>query len=74
MNKIAYNNACEIACMMDTKRLCSNLLESLLRLSSCSNTNDDLFDHVVATRKSVESLVNELKIILCNIEDSFDSK
>lgn len=73
MNKIAYN-AYEIACIMDTKRLCSNLLESLLRLSSSSNTDNNLFDHVVATRKSVESLVNELKIALCNVEDSFDSK
>lgn len=37
----------EMACLMDAKRLCSDLLSSLLRLNSVTNAhyvNNDIYD------------------------------
>ena len=64
--------AYEIACLMDAKRLCSDLLSSLLRLNSVINAhhvNNDIFDKSQAARKAVEDLAIELGISLCNIEN-----
>ena len=65
-------DAYEIACLMDAKRLCSDLLSSLLRLNSVTNAhyvNNDIFDKSQAARKVVEDLAIELGISICNIED-----
>ena len=65
-------DAYEIACLMDAKRLCSDLLSSLLRLNSVTNVhyvNNDIYDKSQAARKAVEDLAIELGISLCNIED-----
>lgn len=65
-------DAYEIACLMDTKRLCSDLLSSLLRLNSVTNAhyvNNDIYDKSQAARKAVEDLAIELGISLCNTED-----
>ena len=65
-------DAYEIACLMDAKRLCSDLLSSLLRLNSVTNAhyvNNDIFDKSQAARKAVEDLAIELGISICNIED-----
>lgn len=65
-------DAYEIACLMDSKRLCSDLLSSLLRLNSVTNAhyvNNDIYDKSQAARKAVEDLAIELGISLCNIED-----
>lgn len=65
-------DAYEIACLMDAKRLCSDLLSSLLRLNSVTNAhyvNNDIYDKSQAARKAVEDLAIELGISLCNIED-----
>lgn len=72
MQNEQIRDAYEIACLMDSKRLCSDLLSSLLRLnnviSSCYISND-LYDKSRAARKAVEDLANELGISICNFED-----
>lgn len=72
MQNEQIRDAYEIACLMDSKRLCSDLLASLLRLnnaiSSCYISND-LYDKSRAARKAVEDLANELGISICNFED-----
>lgn len=62
-------DAYEIACLMDSKRLCSDLLSSLLRLNSVANSHKDIYDKSQTARKAVEDLAIELGISLCNIED-----
>ena len=65
-------DAYEIACLMDSKWLCSDLLSSLLRLNSVTNAhyvNNDIYDKSQAAIKAVEDLAIELGISLCNIED-----
>lgn len=65
-------DAYEIACLMDAKRMCFDLLSSLLRLNSVTNAhyvNNDIFDKSLAARKAVEDLAIELGISVCNIED-----
>ena len=61
----------EIACLFDSKRLCSDLLSSLLRLNSIISSHyisNDTYNKSQATRKAVEDLAIELGIIICNIE------
>lgn len=75
MNKEQIYDAYEIACLMDSNRLCSDLLSSLLRLNSVINahyTSNDLYDKSRAARKAVEDLAIELGINICNIEDRFN--
>ena len=70
-NKDIRYNAYEIACLMESKRLCSDLLSSLLRLHTSNSQNfigKDLYDKSTA-KEAVEDFVNELKITLTNIED-----
>lgn len=62
-------DAYEIACLMDSNRLCSDLLSSLLRLNSVINSHKDVYDKSQVARKSVEDLAIELGIIIRNIED-----
>ena len=65
-------DAYEIACLMDAKRLCSDLLSSLLRLIGCTNSHyvsKDIYEKSQAARKAVEDLSIELGIIICNIEN-----
>ena len=65
-------DAYEIACLMDAKRVCSDLLSSLLRLNSVINAhyvNNDIYDKSLAARKAVEDLAIELGISIHNIED-----
>jgi hypothetical protein len=69
--KAAYD-AYEIACLMDSGRLCSDLLSSLLRLNSTISSryiSNDLYDKSQAARKAIEDLAIELKISICNFED-----
>lgn len=64
--------AYELACLMDSNRLCSDFLSSLLRLNSVINARhcrDDIYDKSQAARKAVEDLAIELGISIRNIED-----
>ena len=75
MNKEQIYDAYEIACLMDSNRLCSDLLSSLIRLNSVISqhyTSNDLYDKSQAARKAVEDLAIELGISIRNIEDSFN--
>ena len=75
MHKEQVYDAYEIACLMDSNRLCSDLLSSLLRLNSVISShyiNNDLYDKSQAARKAVEDLAIELGISIRNIEDSFN--
>ena len=75
MHKEQIYDAYEIACLMDSNRLCSDLLSSLLRLNSVISshyTSNDLYDKSQAARKAVEDLAIELGIIVRNTEDSFN--
>lgn len=62
-------DAYEIACLMDSKRLCSDLLSSLLRLNSVISSHKDVYDKSQVARKAVEDLAIELGISIRNIED-----
>lgn len=64
-------DAYEIACLMDSNRLCSDLLSSLLRLNSAIASHKDVYDKSQAARKAVEDLAIELGISIRNIEDGF---
>ena len=47
---------------MDAKRMCSDLLSSLLRLNSVTNAhyvNNDIYDKSLAARKAVEDLASD---------------
>ena len=75
MHKEQIYDAYEIACLMDSNRLCSDLLSSLLRLNSVISshyTSNDLYDKSQAARKAVEDLAIELGISVRNIEDRFN--
>lgn len=70
--KDTIKDAYELACLMDSKRLCSDLLASLLRLNGTSSSryiSNDLYDKSQSARKAVEDLANELQISICNFED-----
>lgn len=62
-------DAYEIACLMDSNRLCSDLLSSLLRLNSVISSHKDVYDKSQVARKAVEDLAIELGISIRNIED-----
>ena len=75
MHKEQIYDAYEIACLMDSNRLCSDLLSSLLRLNSVISPHyisNDLYDKSLAVRKAVEDLAIELGISICNIEENFN--
>ena len=75
MHKEQIYDAYEIACLMDSNRLCSDLISSLIRLNSVISPHymsNDLYDKSKAARKAVEDLAVELGISLCKIEDSFN--
>lgn len=75
MHKEQIYDAYEIACLMDSNRLCSDLLSSLLRLNSVISSHymsNDLYDKSQTARKAVEDLAVELGISIRNIEDSFN--
>ena len=77
MNKEQIYDAYEIACLMDSNRVCSDLLSSLLRLNSVISQHyisNDLYDKSQTARKAVEDLAIELGISLCKIEDSFNKE
>ena len=77
MHKEQIYDAYEIACLMDSNRLCSDLLSSLLRLNSVISSHyisNDLYDKSKAARKAVEDLAIELGISIRNIEDSFNKE
>lgn len=67
-------DAYEIACLMDSNRLCSDLLSSLLRLNSVINSHKDIYEKSQAARKAVEDLAIELGISIRNIEDGLHVK
>ena len=65
-------DAYEIACLMDSNRLCSDLLSSLLRLIGGTNSHyvsKDIYEKSQVARKAVEDLAIELGISLRDIED-----
>lgn len=68
-------NAYEVSCLMDSKRVCSDLLSSILRVIAINNSNyvdEDLYSKLKCARNAVEDLANELQIILYNIEDGYN--
>ena len=72
MQKEQIRDAYEMACLMDSKRLCSDLLASLLRLNSTISSHhisNDIYDKSQAARKAIEDLAIELGISICNFED-----
>lgn len=72
MHKEQIYDAYEIACLMDSNRLCSDLISSLIRLNSVTSQHyisNDLYDKSKAARKAVEDLAIELGISIRNIED-----
>ena len=74
LNNEKIYDAYEIACLMDSNRLCSDLLSSLLRLNSVINSHNDVYEKSQAARKAVEDLAIELGISLRNIEDGLHVK
>lgn len=75
MQNVQIKDAYEIACLMDSKRICSDLLASLIRLNSTISSryiSDDLYDKSQAARKAVEDLAIELNISICNFEDGLN--
>ena len=77
MHKEQVYDAYEIACLMDSNRLCSDLISSLIRLNSVISPHyisNDLYDKSQTARKAVEDLSIELGIILCKTEDSFNKE
>ena len=65
-------DAYEIACLMDSNRLCSDLLSSLVRLNGGTNSHyvsKDIYEKSQVARKAVEDLAIELGISICNIEN-----
>lgn len=71
MDKNLMHDAYEIACLMESRRLCNDLLSALLRFRTTSSQNfigKDLYDKSTAAKEVVEDLANELQITLCNIE------
>lgn len=72
MQNEQIKDAYEIACLMDSNRLCSDLLSSLLRLNCAISSHyisDCLYDKLQTARKAIEDLAIELKISICNFED-----
>ena len=65
-------DAYEIACLMDSNRLCSDLVSSLIRLIGGTNSHyvsKDIYEKSQIARKAVEDLAIELGISIRNIED-----
>ena len=65
-------DAYEIACLMDSNRLCSDLVSSMIRLIGCANSHyvsKDIYEKSQVARKAVEDLAIELGISICNIEN-----
>ena len=65
-------DAYEIACLMDSNRLCSDLVSSLIRLIGGTNSHyvsKDIYEKSQVARKAVEDLAIELGISICNIEN-----
>ena len=70
-NKKIYD-AYEISCLMDSNRLCSDLVSSLIRLIGGTNSHyvsKDIYEKSQVARKAVEDLAIELGISIRNIED-----
>ena len=70
-------NAYEMSCLMDSKRVCSDLLSSLLRLNAIRNSsyvNEDLYSKLKCAMTAVEDLANELQITIYDIEDGYNKK
>ena len=67
-------DAYEIACLMDSNRLCSDLISSLIRLIGGANSHKDIYEKSLAARKAVEDLAIELGISIRNIEDGLHVK
>ena len=73
-NKELIHCAYEVACLMDSKRVCSDLLSALLRLQTTSVKNfvgKELYNKAGIAREAVERLATELSITLRDIEDGF---
>ena len=65
-------DAYEIACLMDSNRLCSDLVSSLIRLIGSTNSHyvsKDIYEKSQVARKAVEDLAIDLGISICNIEN-----
>ena len=72
MKKDQIRDAYELACLMDSNRLCSDLLQSLIRLNcstSSHNISDDLYDKSQLAIKAIENLAIEIGISICNFKD-----
>lgn len=73
MKKEQIRDSYELACLMDSNRLCSDLLQSLMRLNcstSSHNISDELYDKSHAAIKAVENLAIEIGISICNFKDN----
>lgn len=72
MHNEQIKDAYEIACLMESRRLCNDLLSALLRFRTTSSQNfigKDLYDKSTAAKEAVEDLANEINISICNFED-----
>ena len=72
LEKEKIYDAYAIACLMDSNRLCSDLVSSLIRLIGCTNSHyvsKDIYEKSQVARKAVEDLAIELVISLRDIED-----
>ena len=70
-------DAYELACLMDSNRLCSDFLSSLIRLIGGTNSHyvsKDVYDKSQVARKAVEDLAIEIGISIRNIEDGLHVK
>ena len=68
-------DAYEIACLMDSNRLCSDLISSLIRLIGGANSHyvsKDIYEKSQIARKAVEDLAIELGISIRNVEDGLN--
>ena len=71
MDKNLMYDAYEVACLMESRRLCNDLLSALLRFRTTRSQNfirKDFYDKSTAAKEAVEDLVDELQTALCNIE------
>ena len=72
MHNEQIKDAYEIACLMESRRLCNDLLSALLRFRTTSSQNfigKDLYDKSTTAKEAVEDLANEINISICNFED-----
>lgn len=72
MKKDQIRDTYELACLMDSNRLCSDLIQSLMRLNcstSSHNISDGLYDKSQIAIKAIEDLAINIGISICNFKN-----